>query len=632
MASKQGEKKSAAKKPAAKSTAKKPASKATAKSAAKKPAAKAAASKGTSAGKSSAAKSASKKGAARKRTKGVQENPVALRSSGVLDAYDAYDLPPRAETRPKQPAAARRDAYDEYDLPPRAEARPKRPAAVRRDAYDEYDLPPEPKAGKKREKPPRRDAYDELDGAPGAGGPSGGGRKRGNRGFGFVNLVLVLAILSLFGIGAWRTMEYRALAEMKAVVSRQTFYPGTTVDGVDVSEMTLEQALDYWDRQIEPAYRQAAVVLDDGTRITAQELGYASNYESVLSGAWNTGRSGSLRQRFLRASSGRAKAYRVERVNYDDGLVRRYAAAMAAAMDADPQDARLTGFDPDTYEFTFTESAEGRKLDQDALVNALESALNDGGGAISRKIEVIQPAVRREDVSSQYGMIASAVTNAESSSSNRLSNIRLAVSIINGTCLRPGERFSFNETVGQRTAARGFKVATAYSGGSVTEEVGGGICQVSTTLFNAAVKADLEINERHPHSLTVSYVDLGKDAAVDWGGKDLKFTNTSDGDVYIACTVTDDKRIRFGVFGKLLPNGETITVEGVTTGDVDYKTEYQVSFELLSGQTRKLQKGKKGHTATAYKIRWDAQGNEISRDVLCKSTYQSTPEIIEYGP
>ena len=166
----------------------------------------------------------------------------------------------------------------------------------------------------------------------------------------------------------------------------------------------------------------------------------------------------------------------------------------------------------------------------------------------------------------------------------------------------------------------------------MTEEVGGGICQVSTTLFNAVVKADLKVDERHSHSLTVSYVDLGKDAAVDWGNKDLRFTNTSSDRVYICCYLTEDKRVRVGVFGKLLEDGVSITLEGVKTGTIDYNTEYQMNFTLFTGQTRVTQNGKKGYTATTYKIWWDANGNELRRSELCKSTYQATPEIIEYGP
>ena len=159
----------------------------------------------------------------------------------------------------------------------------------------------------------------------------------------------------------------------------------------------------------------------------------------------------------------------------------------------------------------------------------------------------------------------------------------MALQLINGTHLAPGESFSFNDTVGKRTTERGFKVATAYSSGEVTEDVGGGICQVSTTLFNAFVKADMQIDERHNHSLTVAYVDKGKDAAVNWGNQDLRFTNNSSDSVYICCYLTSDKRVRFGIFGKLLPNGESITVEGVTTGKIDFETVYQANPSMASG-------------------------------------------------
>ena len=479
---------------------------------------------------------------------------------------------------------------------------------------------------------PRRPAPPRSRGAQRS--PKKGKRRRRRSGFSGVSAFLLMIVLALVGVGVWRMQEYRALAEMKAVVSRQTFYDGTSVDGVNVSGMTLQQALKYWEQEVEPAYRQAAAVLDDGTQVTAEQLGYASNYAQVLSIAWNAGRSGSLveRYRHIEAASAQPTAYEVNRTLYDDALVRQYAADVAAQIDTQPQDARLKMFNTETYSFEFEPEQSGRVLDQDALTADVEAALSAGGGSVNLQIETIAPEVTQENVAAQYGMISYAVTNASSSSSNRLSNIRLVLSMINGICLEPGESFSFNQTVGQRTTERGFKTATAYSGGKVTEEVGGGICQVSTTLFNAVVKADLKVDERHSHSLTVSYVDLGKDAAVDWGNKDLRFTNTSSDRVYICCYLTEDKRVRVGVFGKLLEDGVSITLEGVKTGTIDYNTEYQMNFTLFTGQTRVTQNGKKGYTATTYKIWWDANGNELRRSELCKSTYQATPEIIEYGP
>ena len=511
-----------------------------------------------------------------KRRNTIEENPIARRSSHI---YDEMEAPRRQVQRRPDP----------YDYPPQ---RPNRSVPAK----------------KKR-------------------------RKKKKSAFSFVSFLLLLMICGCVGLGVWRVQEYEKLQEMKAVVSRQTFYDGTTVDGIDVSQMTLEQAISYWNTQVEPAYRQTAAVLNDGTSVTAEQLGYSSNHADVLSGAWNSGRSGSLVERYERMTqySAQPKSYTVTRSMYDEELVRQYAGSIAQQVNQEPVNARLRDFNTETYAFEFDPHQPGYQLNEQALSRDIANALSNGGGSVQMQVDAVQPQFTVENVSSQYGMISYAVTNASSSSSNRLSNIKQALSSINGIWLDPGETFSFNEVVGQRTTARGYKTATAYSGGKVTEEVGGGICQVSTTLFNAAVKADLDIKERSAHSLTVSYVDIGKDAAVDWGNKDLKFTNNSDDRVYICGYVTDDKRVRIGVFGKLLDNGVTITVESEKTGSKDFNTEYQMNFSMPNGKTKVVQEGKKGSSATTYKVWWDSNGNEIKREQLCKSNYQSTPEIIEYG-
>lgn len=520
-----------------------------------------------------------KQASSRKNT--IEENPIAHRTS------HAY-----REAAPVRSAPRRPETYDAYD------------------AYD-YPVPPRrsPQGTRKRRKKKKKSA------------------------FGFMSFVLLMMILGCAGLGVWRVQEYQQLQVMKAAVSRQTFYEGTTVDGVDVSQMTLEQSLDYWNEQVEPAYRRRAAVLNDGTRVTAEQLGYSSNYADVLSGAWNTGRYGSLVERYQRmtAYSAQPQSFTVTRSMYDEGLVNQYAQGVAAQVDTAPVNASLKSFNVETYAFEFEPDRPGYTLNQAALSRDICAALSAGGGNVEMQIETVQPQFTQENVSSQYGMISYAVTNASSSSSNRLSNIRLALSSINGVWLDPGESFSFNQVVGQRTTARGYKTAAAYASGKVIDEVGGGICQVSTTLFNAAVKADMKITQRSAHSMTVSYVDIGKDAAVDWGNKDLCFTNNSDDRVYICGYVTDDKRVRIGIFGRLLENGVSITVEGKKTGTNKYKTEQQMNFNMASGKTKVVQQGKNGYTATTYKVWWDSNGNEIKREELCKSNYQSTPEIIEYG-
>lgn len=457
-------------------------------------------------------------------------------------------------------------------------------------------------------------------------------RKRsGNIG---ATVALLVLIGCMLGLAGWQYTQYQKFLTMKAAVDRASFYEGTTVEGVNVASMTLEQALEYWETDIEPGYAQRTVTLNNGATFTAAELGYSSDYASVLTVAWSAGRSGSLEERYQALSLRRDQpsSYNVTRTMYSTEVIAQCASAVAAQIDRPAENAHIESFDTSSYKFVLADEVIGSRLDQDRLAQDMAAALDAGGGSVELIVNSIQPEVKKDDVSSEYGMISSATTNASSSSSNRLANIKLATQLINGTCLKPGETFSFNGVVGERTKQRGFKTAAAYSGGKVVEDVGGGICQVSTTLFNAAVKADLEIVERHNHSLTVGYVDKGKDAAVDWGNLDLQFTNNTDDNVYICCYVTDDKRVRFGIFGKLLPNGESITVEGVTTGKVSYETVMRANTALASGQTQVVQSGKVGYRAEAYKIRWDADGNQISRELLCKSTYRATDEIIEYGP
>lgn len=448
-----------------------------------------------------------------------------------------------------------------------------------------------------------------------------------------INLMLGIGILTLLAMGGVLLAHHGSYAEMKRAVETQTFYEGTSVEGVDVSGHTLEAALDYWSRRVEPHYADRTVSVEGFGDVNARALGYESDYESVLYSAWSAGRRGSLEERYRATLERRDRptAYRVRRTLCDEAAVDGYVQSLAQQVDRPATDATIASFDAVNYAFVLTDSQQGARLDAQGLKRDIIAALKAGGGAVTPVIETLEPAVTQENVNAAYGMIAFAVTNASSSSSNRLKNIQTAASMINGYRLKDGETFSFNEVVGERTTDRGFKRAPAYSGGDVIEEVGGGICQVSTTLFNAAVKSDMEIVERHNHSLTVSYVDRGKDAAVNWKSQDLKFTNHSGDDVYICCFVSEDKRVRFALFGRLLPNGETITLEGKTTETIKYDTVYEQSAFLMPGETKVLEQGKNGYKAEAYKIRWDAQGNQLSRELLCKSSYKSRNEVIQFG-
>lgn len=189
----------------------------------------------------------------------------------------------------------------------------------------------------------------------------------------------------------------------------------------------------------------------------------------------------------------------------------------------------------------------GYIFDKEALYNELRSDI--GYSSVRLKTKLAAPKITAEELRKQgvREKISSYMTKFDSSNLPRTSNIRLAASIIDGTVLAPGDTFSFNEAVGQRTIEKGFKEAGVYMNGKLDTGIGGGICQVSTTLYNAVLLADLQVIERYNHSLTVPYVPLSRDAAVSWGVQDLKFINNTDYYIYIHSSTTKNS-ITFALF------------------------------------------------------------------------------------
>lgn len=219
-------------------------------------------------------------------------------------------------------------------------------------------------------------------------------------------------------------------------------------------------------------------------------------------------------------------------------------------------------------------------------------------------------------------------SNYGSSTLNRKSNISLASSKINSFVLNPGETFSFNNVVGPRTAETGFKEAHVYSGNKVVEGIGGGICQVSSTLYIAVVKADLEIVYRTNHSIPVSYVPLGCDATVSYGTIDFKFKNNKDTPIKIEC-IADGTNLTVNIYGrkKYLKD---ISIEASKISDVDYSVSETVDENLSHGERKVIEKGSKGSIYESYKVTKE-NGIEIKREFLAKSTYSPINEVVHVG-
>jgi len=212
---------------------------------------------------------------------------------------------------------------------------------------------------------------------------------------------------------------------------------------------------------------------------------------------------------------------------------------------------------------------------------------------------------------------------------NRGENIKLAASKINGKILAPGEIFSFNDVVGKRTAEAGYKTANVYSAGRVIDDIGGGICQVSSTLYNAVLYSDLEVVQRRNHTFTVGYVPNGLDATVSYGSVDFQFRNSTNWPIKIQAKVTDN-HVYFTLIGTNESPGKKVEIETEVVKTTPFTTKYYDDPTLPEGTTKVKQSGKNGYVVNTYKI-IKLNGEVVSRTKLHTSTYIPLQEEIIRG-
>jgi vancomycin resistance protein YoaR len=266
----------------------------------------------------------------------------------------------------------------------------------------------------------------------------------------------------------------------------------------------------------------------------------------------------------------------------------------------------------------------GFTLHRESLKDAVLQALENGGSAELPIVEAPK-SVPDAALESIDEVRTSFTTKFSTAKVTRCANIKLAASKIDGYVLMPGERFSFNQTVGRRTQSGGFKVAGVYRNGRHDFDIGGGICQVSTTLYNAALLSNLKIVARGNHSMPVPYVPLGRDATVDYGAQDLVFENSLDHPIALSSHYGPG-RITFHILGKKDPGLE---VKIVTSGhrSWDKGVKYEHDPNLAYGVTKVTEKGSAGHSVQVARLVY-RDGKLVSRESLGQSYYRGGVKII----
>lgn len=283
----------------------------------------------------------------------------------------------------------------------------------------------------------------------------------------------------------------------------------------------------------------------------------------------------------------------------------------------------------DMKSFEVTHEVYGHGFDLEAAQKQLDESKY--GDVLEIPFALIKPEVVAEDLEKMLfrDELASYKT-AHTKDANRNTNLTLACKAINGKVLNPGEEFDYNKVVGRRTQAAGYKPAGAYSNGELVSEIGGGICQVSSTLYYCAMVADLEITSRTPHSHPVSYMPLGMDATVSWGGPEFKFRNNtnypirieaevSGGYVQIKLIGTDEKEYYIDMEYEVTETVEPDTItETMAPNNPKGYTDGQV-----------IQEPSTGYTVKTYRCKYSKETKKrISRDLEATSVYKKRDKIV----
>lgn len=283
--------------------------------------------------------------------------------------------------------------------------------------------------------------------------------------------------------------------------------------------------------------------------------------------------------------------------------------------------------------FVITDSVDGVKLDEEATKKTLVTALGDtkdGTVTVKANVMIDKAEVSREDLEQIKDVLGTFTTDYASSSGARATNILVGAGKLNGKLLMPGETLSGYEHMHPFTKENGYETAHAYENGQVVDSVGGGACQIATTLYNAALRAEVGIKERKNHSMTVSYVQPSADAAIAGTYKDIKITNTTNYPIYVEA-YTAGRKLTFTIWGKEeRAGGRSLEFVSEVLTNTPAGVTYKDDPTMPAGKTVQEQSGHSGRTSKLWKV-VKVNGVEKERILVSSDTYRVSNAIVRRG-
>lgn len=437
---------------------------------------------------------------------------------------------------------------------------------------------------------------------------------------------------TLLGILAFCFVTGTAGAAGAHAAQEDTVIPGVYLDEIDLQGMTAGEIESVMETYAGELKKKEVTILVGEEKVTAslEELGLSITEHQLAEEALAVGKSGNLIKRYKLTKDlettpmvlSLGKELDEEKV---DQFVER-----CTEYDQKAKNAKIKR---ENGKFVYTDEVVGRVVDQEATKGELKElfsgSLQDDLTVTATIVEE-QPKYTRELVEQCDSVIGKYSTSYASSSAARAGNIANAARLINGKVLYPGEEFSAYELMNPFTSANGYAMAGAYENGKVIDSMGGGVCQVSTTLYNAALYAEMEITQRAEHSMIVNYVEPARDAAISGTYKDLKFKNPTDVPVYIEA-YTSGRTLTFVLYGEAKPAGREVKLISVTTATINPGPDKETKDPTKpEGYRRVDQSAHVGKKASLYMAILQ-DGKEISRTLVNNSSYAASPRYVTIG-
>ncbi len=420
------------------------------------------------------------------------------------------------------------------------------------------------------------------------------------------------------------------LFAMKNYSLNDRFLPGVLIGGISVEGTTVAEASSLLDSELEQIYSQPVIFYYENYEEKADlnDLCRPVDVDNLVQNVWNQEKSEKWYERIYDPDGDSRNAYPVK-MEYIPEALTNLELKWNQNWGSDFKDAQL---EVDAAKGLIVKpGVPGMKVNAEKTFKALpnEIGAQPNQMRLAIVIEKAYPQIDEETLSNM-GEIAAYTTNFKTWEINRSHNLYTAASRLNGAVIAPQEVFSFNQHVGMRTTEKGYRDAMIIVGGKFEPGLGGGVCQVSSTLYNACLLAGMEIVERSNHNLAVSYVPLGQDATVVYGALDFKFKNNTGYPVYIRA-VTNGGQLTINIYGDLAYK-QNIKISHVVDQVIAFKTTTEVDPTLEVGTEKIDHNGNAGYVVRSFRAYYDKSGQVIKSEMLAKDRYLPLDKLILQAP